>query len=63
MPERLGDDLGGRGGPQELAPAARGAAGPAAELGRLLQRQLAMGEAGADRLHLAGVLAVAPAGA
>ena len=45
--------------PEELAAAARAAAGPAAQLGGLGQRQLAVGEAGPDRLDLAGILAFA----
>ncbi len=49
-PERLADDLRGGGGAEELAAAARRRAGPAAQLGRLGQAQLAEGEAGADRL-------------
>ena len=59
QPEGLGDDLRRGGGPEELAAAAGAAAGPATELGGLGQRQLAVGEAGPDRLDLAGVLAVA----
>ena len=59
MPERLGDHLRGRGGAQELAAAAGTGAGPAAELGRLGQRQLAVRIAGADRLDLARVFALA----
>jgi hypothetical protein len=58
QPERLPDDLRGRRRPEELATAARRTAGATAELGRLLERQLAVGEARTDRLHLARVLAV-----
>ena len=58
-PERLGDDLRGRRGAQELAAAAGAGAGAAAELGGLLERELAVRVAGADRLDLAGVFALA----
>ena len=51
MPERLADHLRRRGGAEELAAAARGRAGAAAEIGRFLQRDLAVHEAHADRLH------------
>ena len=63
MPERLGDDLRGGRRAEELAAAAGRRAGAAAELGGLLERDLAVGEARADRLDLAGVLAVASAAA
>ena len=53
----------GGGGAEELAAAAGAGAGPAAELGGLLERELAVGEAGADGLDLAGVLALARAAA
>ena len=42
---------------EELAPAARGGAGPAAEIGRLLQRDQAEAVASPDRLDLPGVFA------
>ena len=51
------DDLAGGGGAEELAPAARAGAGAAAQVGGLLQRDLAVGEAHAQRLDLAGVFA------
>ena len=56
--EGLGDDLRGRGGAEELAAAAGAGAGAAAQFGGLLERDLAVGEAGADGLDLAGVLAL-----
>ena len=56
--ERLADDLRRGRRAEELAAAAGAGAGPAAQLGRLSQRELAVREAGADRLDLAGVLAV-----
>ena len=55
--ERLGDDLRGRRRAEELAAAARRGAGAAAEVGRLLERDEPVGEARAERLHGAGVLA------
>ena len=58
-PERLGDDLRGRGGAEELAAAAGGGAGAAAEVGRLLERDEPVREARAERLHRARVLAAA----
>ncbi len=58
QPQRLGNDLRGRGGAQELATAAGRGAGAATQLGRLLQADLAVGEARADRLDRAGVLAL-----
>ena len=61
--ERLADDLRGGRGAEELAAAARRAAGAAAQVGRLLQRELAVREARADRLHLARVLALGRAAA
>ncbi len=57
-PQRLGHDLAGRRRPQELAAAAGRGAGPAAQLGRLFERDLAVGVAHADRLHLARVFAL-----
>ena len=62
-PERLGHDLRRRRGAQELAAAARAGAGAAAQLGGLLEAQLAVRVAGPDRLDLARVLAVARAAA
>jgi len=56
--EGLAHHLGCRRGAEELAAAARGPAGTAAEVARLLEAQLALGEVGADALHLARVLAV-----
>ena len=57
--ECLGDNLRRGGGAQKLAAAAGTGAGPAAQFGGLGQRELAMSEAGADRLDLAGVFALA----
>ena len=57
--ERLADHLGRRRRPEELAASARRAARAAAHVGRALERDLAVGEAGADGLHRAGVLRVA----
>ena len=55
--ERFGDDLRGGGGAEKLAAAAGGGAGAAADLGGVFQGDLVLGEAGADGLDLAGVLA------
>ena len=55
--ERLADDLRRGRGAEELAAAARAGAGPAAQVGGFLQGDLAVGEACADGLNLAGVLA------
>ena len=55
----LGDDLRGRRRAQELAAAPRAGTGPAAQLRGLLERDLAVRVAGAERLDLAGVLALA----
>ena len=63
MPSASRDHLRGGGGAEELAAAAGRGAGAAAHLGRLFQRDLAVREAGADGLHLAGVLAVVRAAA
>ena len=59
MPEGLGDHLRRGGRSQKLAAAAGAGAGPAAQLGGLRQSEFAMSVAGADRLDLAGVLALA----
>ncbi len=56
--ERLADDLGRGRRAEKLAAAAGRGAGPAAHLRRLLQRDLAVREAGADGLDLARVFAV-----
>ena len=56
--QRFGDDLAGGGRAEKLAAAAGRGAGPAAQLGRLFQRDLAVGKARADGLHLAGVFAL-----
>ena len=56
--EALGDDLRRTGCAEELAAATRRCAGAAAEFAGFLQRQFAVGETGADGLHLAGVLAL-----
>ncbi len=55
--ECLGHDLRGGGGAEELAAATGRGAGPATQLGGLLEAQLSMHEPHADRLDLAGVLA------
>ena len=57
-PERLGHHLRRRRGPEELAAAAGRAAGPAAHRRRVVDRDEAVREARANRLDLAGVLAV-----
>ena len=49
-PQRFADDLRGRGGAEELAAATRRRARAAAEIGGLLERDLAVHEAHADRL-------------
>ena len=51
MPERFADDLRRRGRAEELAAAAGRRAGAAAEIGGFLERDLAVHEAHADRLH------------
>ncbi|MNI17235.1 hypothetical protein D3C73_706000 [compost metagenome] len=56
--KRLGNHLGRRGGPQELAPAAGSCAGPASEVRRLFQRQLTIAESGPDALYFTGILPV-----
>ena len=56
--ERFADDLRGGGGAEELAAAAGRGAGAAADLGGVFERDLLLGEAGADGLDLAGVFAV-----
>ena len=56
--KRLADDLGGGGRPQKLAATAGRAAGAAAELRRLRQRELAVRKAGTDGLNRPGVFAV-----
>ena len=56
--ERFADDLRGGRGAEELAAAAGRGAGAAAHLGGVFERDLVLGEARADGLHLAGVLAV-----
>ncbi len=56
--ERLADDLRRGRRPEELAATTGRAARAAAELRGLVERQLAVGEARADRLHLARILAV-----
>ena len=58
QPERFADDLRRRGGAEELTAAAGRGAGAAAELRGLFERELAVREARADRLHRAGVFAV-----
>ena len=58
-PKRLRDDLSSRGGAEELAAAAGAGARAAAEVGRLLERHEPVREAGAERLHGAGVLPAA----
>ena len=55
--QRFGDDLAGRRGAQELAAAARGGAGLAAQVGGFFDRDLAMGKADADGLNFARVFA------
>ena len=59
QPERLGHDLRGRGGAEELAAAAGAGTCAAAEVGRLLERDEPVREAGAEGLHGSGVLAAA----
>ncbi|MNC19775.1 hypothetical protein D3C75_677130 [compost metagenome] len=56
--KRLGNHLGRRGGPQELAPAAGSCAGPASEVRRLFQGQLPIAESGSDALHFTGILPI-----
>ncbi len=58
-PKRLGDDLCGCGGAEELTPAAGTGTGPAAELRRLVERHEPVREARAERLGGGGVLSVA----
>ena len=58
MPERLADHLRRRRRAEKLASAARRCARPAAQLRRLFQRDLAVREARADRLHLARIFAL-----
>src|SRR5271156_24818 len=55
---RLGDHLRGCGGAHELAASAGCSAGPATHLGGIFQRNLLLGESGADGLHLSCVLSV-----
>ena len=62
-PERFGDDLRRGRGAEELAAAARGRTGAAAEIGGILQRDLIVHVAHANRLDARGVLALLPAAA
>jgi hypothetical protein len=55
--ERLGYDLGRGGGAEELAAASWSAAGATSEGGGVFEAHQAVGEARAERLHRAGVLA------
>ena len=57
-PERFGDDLRRGRGAEELAAAARGRTGAAAEIGGILQRNLTVHVAHANRLDARGVLAL-----
>ena len=57
--QRFGHNLGGRCSAEELAAAAGRSAGAAAQFGGLFHCDFAVGEAGADGLYFAGVLAVA----
>ena len=61
--ERFADDLRGRRGAEELAAAAGRRARAAAELGRLLERELAVDEPHANRLHPPGIVALERAAA
>ena len=54
--QRFGNDLGGCGGAEELAAATRGRTGTAAEIGGVLQRNLIVHVAHANRLDARGVL-------
>ena len=63
MPSASPTTCDGRRGAEELAAAAGRGAGAAAEIRGLLERDLAVREAHADRLHAPGVLAFAPAAA
>ena len=56
--QRLADHLRGRSRAYKLGATARSRAGVAAHLRRVLEGDLLLHEARADRLHLAGVLAV-----
>ena len=55
--ERFADDLRGRRGAEELTAAAGRCAGATAEFGRLLERELAVDEPHANRLHPSGIVA------
>ena len=57
--QRFCHNLGGRGRAEELAAAAGRGAGATAQFGRLFHGDFAVGEAGADGLHFAGVFAAA----
>ncbi len=56
--ERFADDLRGGGRAEKLATAAGRRARAAAQIGRLLERDLAVHESHADRLHAAGIFAI-----
>ena len=56
--QRLAHDLRRRGGPEKLTSAARRSARAASEIGRLLERDGAVHEPHAERLHLARILAL-----